>query len=188
MKLIYLRESIFFRLFSSNDADTRSTRHAYNFDDGGGRRVVIYAARLAIHPPTTANGINPSCPISPERFYLPLFRHPPFRSLVFVFCSPTAALCSRSPASLFSFLRFLPSRTPIPAQVLLQALALIFPLPAIRFYRSTVMVVSAKSTGASITSTRLSQPPPTTTTTSQRCIAVGGSPCAYITAGNLWML
>lgn len=38
------------------------------------------------------------------------------------------------------------------------------------------MVVLAKSTGASVTSTLLSQPPPTTTTpTSRRCIAVGGS-------------
>lgn len=39
---------------------------------GGGYRVVIYAPRLTIHPPTTANGINPSCPISLERFHLSL--------------------------------------------------------------------------------------------------------------------
>jgi len=60
------------------------TARSHNLDSGGGCRVVIYAAWLAIHPPTTANGINPSCPISLERFHLPF--PPPFSSFSLSLC------------------------------------------------------------------------------------------------------
>jgi len=60
------------------------TARSHKLDGSRGCRVVIYAARLAIHPPTTANGINPSCPISPERFHLPLPL--PFSSFFLFLC------------------------------------------------------------------------------------------------------
>lgn len=165
----------------------------YNLDGGGGCRVVIYATRLAIHPPTTASGINPSCPISPERFHISPLPSPPTFQPSLSLCvyrspphPPHVPLSSSFPlvvSSLFfdfspSLVQFHPSQVP-PGL----SRPLYFPLsPAIRFYRSTVMVVSAKSTGASVTSTRASLSllalslQPTTTTIAQCCTAVGGSP------------
>lgn len=97
-----------------------------NLDGGGGCRVVIYAARLAIHPPTTANGINPSCPISPERFHLPL--PPPSFSFALSLCLCPYALYLLVPP-ISPFFDSSPDPTSALSNQVLRAFALIFPLP-----------------------------------------------------------
>lgn len=85
------------------NANTATRQRIYNLDGGGGCRVVIYATRLAIHPPTTANGINPSCPISPERFHLPL------PSPTFSFSFSLCLSCTPPPPTALFLPRFLSS-------------------------------------------------------------------------------
>lgn len=126
-------------------------------------RYLCYAAR---NPPSDDSQRHKSLVSHLSgAFPSPSFRLPPSSSL---------SLCvSRTPPStsrssflvssrrFLSFLRFLPqSRVALSSQVLQGSRPYISPGPAVRFYRSTVMVVSAKSTGASVTSTRaeLSQP------------------------------
>lgn len=182
IRLIYQRGSIFPGLLSSNDADTISTElySTYTQPRWWWRLSCRYLCCAARNPPSDdsqrhkslvshLSGTFPS-PSSASLLLVLFFSLslalPPLSSLL-VFSRRSSLLSSISP---------LTPRSLRPPARSYRLSPLHFPYPGIRFYRSTVMMVSAKSTEASITSTQLSQPPPTITTTSRRCIAVGSSP------------
>lgn len=180
IRLIYQRGSIFPGLLSSNDAHTMSTElhtASYTQPRWWWRLSCRYLCCAARNPPSDDSqrhkslvshltGTFPS-PSSASLLHVLSFSLslalPPLTSFSFSLCRHSSPFFDFSP------------RQPYPARSY-RLLPLYFPYPGIRFYRSTVMVVSAKSTEASITSTQLSQPPPTITTTLRRCIAVGSSP------------
>lgn len=159
----------------------RSTRRRRRRFGGGGYRVVIYAPRLTIHPPTTANGINPSCPISLERFHLSL----PAPSLSFSLSpsptlSPSLSLFHRSFFSFPLAHPLLPSIPPLASRSPIQPSSTGF-RPYISPTRYSFLSFHGHG-GVSQehrSEHNIDPAQPTSAyyrTTSWRCIAVGGSP------------
>lgn len=186
IRLIYQRESIFPGLLSSNDADTMSTElhSTYTQPRWWWRLSCRYLCYAARNPPSDDSQRHKSLvshlsgTFSISLFHLP---SPPF---LFVSRSPTALfLLSSSP--FFDF-----SSDPLSNQVL-QALALIFPLPGYSFlsFHGHGGVSQEHRSEHNIDP---AQPPPTITTTSRHCTVVGSSPWTEgrvrVPAGNLWML
>lgn len=94
-----------------------------------------YLCCAARNPPSDdSHGINPSCPISPERFHLPL-PPPSSAALSFSLSRALAALSSFSfsPRRFSPFFDFSPDPSSALSNQVLRVLALTFPLPGYSF-------------------------------------------------------